>query len=384
MTPRTALKAWLVMVALLAAGSFGSWALQDTLARAAPLEAADLSEGMARLQRLLEALPAITRRADAVLVVGSSPTQHGFSPQRYQDALAAQGKQVAAFNLGIPGGDPRVERALAERLAREYANAGNRARLVLLEVTPYQLTRAYSSDSKNRELDDLKLSALLSPKVLSRLPPGEAAHVVAIDAQGRRSAFVSASLLSTLTVERSPAWWPFAREIDPLAERKRLAGLMRAAVHQPEWDPVTHGEPQYFTPETATTYTQWRALKTTETTMRAELEWRIENADILERRFDPARVADLYATIAALQSCAEKVQLWVAPTNPRYVAVTAEGRARQKVLFDALAAKGYPVIDLEAEGRFVAEDFIDTTHLEEEFGRPRLSVRLAEADVTTF
>src|SRR5439155_17192666 len=45
-------------------------------------------------------------------------------------------------------------------------------------------------------------------------------------------------------------------------------------------------------------------------------------------------------------------------------------------------AKGYPVVDLEAERSFVAEDFIDTTHLEEEFGRPRLSVRLAAPDVT--
>ncbi|MFT3838237.1 MAG: hypothetical protein QM723_14740 [Myxococcaceae bacterium] len=377
MDRRTALKAWLAMVALLAAGAFGSWVLQSTLARAAPLEAADFSEGMARLELLLNALPAIARHSDAVLVVGSSPTQHGFSPERYQQALEARGVRAAAFNLGIPGGDPQVERALSERLAREYAGAGTRAKLVLLEVTPYQLTRAYSSDSKNRELDDLKLSALGSPQVLSRLPVGEAAHVVAIEAQGRRSAFVSAALVGTLAVDRSPAWWPFAREIDPLAERKRLAGVMRAAVHQPEWDPVTHGESRYFTPETAAVYAQWRALKTTETTMRAELGWRVANADILERRFDPARVEELYATIAALETFADKVQLWVAPTNPRYITPTAQGLARQKVLFDALAAGGHPVVDLEAEHGFIAEDFIDTTHLEEEIGRPKLSDRLA-------
>jgi hypothetical protein len=384
MKARKALQAWGAMVALLAAGAFGSWALQDTLARAAPLEAADFSEGMGRLEQLLDAVPVIVRENDAVLVLGSSPTQHGFSPERYQQGLAAQGKHAVAYNLGLPGGDPLVQRALAERLGREYAAAGTRAKLVLLEVTPYQLTKAYGSNSKNRELEDIKLSALLSPKVASRLPVGEAFHVAAIDVQGHRSAFVSASLVSMLAVDRSPEWWPFAREVDPLAERKRLAGLMRAAAHQPDWDPATHGEPRYFTPETATTYSQWRALKTTESTMQAELKWRVGNADILERRFDPKLVEDLYATIAALQPCAEKVQLWVAPSNPKYIVPTSEGLARQRALFATLAANGHPVIDLETEHAFIPEEFIDTTHLEEEFGRPKLSRRLADADLSAF
>jgi hypothetical protein len=380
MTPRTALKAWGTMAALLLAGALGSWALQSAVARLAPLENADFSEGAPRLEQLLAALPTIARTPDAVVVFGSSMTQHGFSPETYEHHLTARAGHATAFNLGLPGADAEVQRALAERIAAQFAKAGTKAKLVLVEVTPFQLTLARSGNQHNRELDDLKLASLVSPAVLwrtLRASPSDAAHVVAIEAQGRQSAYVTAAVVGALLFDRAPKWWPEPEPPDAFAERKALARQLRDET-APAWDPATRGETRLYTPQTTATYAQWRALRTNDETLRADLQWRVETTDLLELHFDPARVAHLDAELAALASCAERVQLFLAPTNPAYVHQTPEGAARLRALVDHLAATGHPVVDLNDEHGFEPGDFIDTTHLEEERGRPKLSRRLAE------
>ncbi len=380
-----ALKALAVMGALLAAGLLGSWGLQARVEAAAPLEAADFSEGASRLAELLDELPRIAKDPRAVLVFGSSLTQHGFSPERYEAGLAARGVKATAYNLGLPGADSEVQRALAERIAAEYRAAGTKAKLVLLEVTPFQLTEARAGNEKSRELDDLKLSLLLSRPLFARLAretPSGAAHVTALALQGHHSAWVTSAVLAEQTTGQSPAWWPGPRDLDPLAERKALAAQMREKAAQPAWDPRTRGEPRYFLPETADVYAKWRALKRDDAALRAELKWRVESADLLELHLDPRRVEHLYATIDALASCAEQIRLFAAPVNPKYVHPSDDGRGRKRALFETLKANGHPVVDLDAEQGFVPEDFIDTTHLEEEWGRPRFSRRLADEDLS--
>ena len=76
-----------------------------------------------------------------------------------------------------------------------------------------------------------------------------------------------------------------------------------------------------------------------------------------------------HALVWKLAQSPHPTHLWCAPGNGGIAA-------------ECLAANGHPVVDLEAQHAFVPEDFIDTTHLEEQWGRPRLSRRLADPDLS--
>ncbi|HSP78570.1 MAG TPA: SGNH/GDSL hydrolase family protein [Myxococcaceae bacterium] len=359
------------------------------LERTTPQEArAHLTEGAGRIRDFLQALPEVASREDAALVFGSSLIQHGFSPEVFEAHLGAP--PVTAYNLGFPGVEPEVQHLLALRVAEAFRRSGRRARLTVVEFTPFQATAARGQAPRFRELANVKKALLATPGEVAKealRSPEEAAHLAALQALGGTSPLAVTPLLeSQLLGGPPPAWWPGPRPEEPDAERKALAARMRAVRARlegrtvPEWDARRRGEVRHLFDETREDYAAWARLRSAPELLELERQWRVETSDLLELRFDERKVAAFSEAVRALASVSERTVLLLAPRNLAWAEPTPEGRARLAEVVARLSREtGVPVVDLAEAPGFGPEDFIDVTHLNESSGRPKLSRRLAEA-----
>ncbi|PTL82825.1 hypothetical protein DAT35_18875 [Vitiosangium sp. GDMCC 1.1324] len=352
-----------------------------------PETRANITEGAGRVRGFLQALPDIAAREDSALVFGSSIIQHGFSPEVFEAHL--RGPRVTAYNLGFPGVDPEVQQLLAHRVAEAFQRGNHRARLMVVEFTPFQATLARGQASRYRELAQVKKALLSTPGDLAETAlhsPEEASHLASLQALGGRSPLAVTSLLEHQLLDGPPpAWWPGPRAEEPDTGRKALIERVRAGRARvegrpvPEWDPLRRGEVRLVFEQTREDYLAWLRLRAAPEMLEGDLQWRVETSDILELRFDERRVAAFVDVVRTLASVSERTVLLLAPRNRAWVHLTPEGRARlAEVVARLTRDTGVPVLDLTEAPEFTAEDFVDTTHLNESSGRPKLSRRLAE------
>lgn len=357
-----------------------------TLERTTPREArAHLTEGSHRVVDFLQALPAIAEREDAVLVVGSSIIQHGFSPEAFEQHL---GRPVTAYNLGFPGVDAEAQSMLARKVADTFASTGKRARLSVVEFTPFQSTEARARATRFREHASVKKALLLTPEALARVAlrsPEEAAHLGSLWALGGTSPLSVTDYLSHRLFEGAPpAWWPGpVAEEDP--ERKALAkslaeGIAAAERRQvPEWDGQRRGEARMLFTESREAYETLLQRRRAAEVLEAEQQWRVETSDLLELRFEEVQVRAFIDAVRTLAGASRETLVLLAPRNRAWAEPTPEGRARLAgVLARIERETGVPVVNLADSPEFTPEDFLDVTHLNETSGRPRLARRLAE------
>ncbi len=344
------------------------------------------TEGAGRIQDFLAALPGIAAREDAVLVVGSSIIQHGFSPEAFEQRL---GEPVTAYNLGFPGVDPEVHALLARRVAEAFGRTGQRARFTLVEFTPFQATLARAQSTSYREHAAVKKALLLDADTLARVAlrsPEEASHLGALRAMGGTSSHTVTRYLSHhLSPAKAPAWWPGPANPVRDPERQRLverldAGIAAAEKREvPEWDPVRRGEVRWVFEETREAYATILQRRRAREVMESDQQWRVRTSDLLELRFDEAQVRAFIEAVRTLASASRDTLVLLAPRHREWATPTPEGRARlAEVLARIEREAGVKVLDLAESPEFTPEDFIDVTHLNETLGRPRLSRRLAD------
>lgn len=360
------------------------WLLVRT---SAPEIRGQYTEGSIRLTEFLETLPEISQREDAVLVFGSSIIQHGFSPEAFEQQLGAP---VTAYNLGFPGVDPVMQSLLARKVAQAFEHTGRKARFTWVEFTPFQATLARGKSEWYREQSAVKKALLADPLTLARTAqqsPEEASHVGALWLMGGISPLSVTSLLEERIFDGpSPSWWPVPPPEDPTAERKAWVARIhagRAAIERrevPEWDPMRRGEVRWIFDETREPYLAWARLRSAPPILEADRAWRVETADLLELRFDDAQVTAFIEAVRALASVSRETRVVLAPRNRAWNQPTPEGRARLAAVLARIEREsGVPVLDLAESPEFGPEDFIDVTHLNEAYGRPKFSRRLAEA-----
>ncbi|WP_224365528.1 SGNH/GDSL hydrolase family protein [Hyalangium versicolor] len=375
------------LVLVLAALGLARGFVSLLVSTSAPELRGQYTEGSIRLSEFLEVLPEISRREDAVLVFGSSIIQHGFSPEAFEQRLGAP---VTAYNLGFPGVNPLMQALLARKVAQSFEHTGRKARLTLVEFTPFQATLARGKSSWYREQSAVKKALLADPPTLAetaRNSPEEASHVGALWLMGGISPLSVTSLLETrIFDEPSPSWWPVPPPEDPSAERKALAARIlstRAAIEHrevPEWDPVRRGEVRWIFDETREAYLAWARLRSAPELLKADVQWRVNTSDMLELRFDDAQVTGFIEAVRTLASVSQETRVVVGPRNRAWNQPTPEGRARLAAVLARIKREtGVPLLDLSESPDFVPEDFIDVTHFNESHGRPKFSRRLAEA-----
>jgi hypothetical protein len=348
------------------------------------------SEGRDRLVGFLEALPEIAQRKDAVLVFGSSLIQHGFSPETFEQHL---GLPVTAYNLGFPGVDPEVQALLARRIANTFEKSGHRARLTLVEFTPFQATVARARWQRFRELASVKKAVLMDPLTLARVArrsPEEASHLGALRLLGNTSPLMVKSLVDERISDKPvPSWWPVR---PPAFDETKYRRAWVASIHAgraaaerrnvPEWDPVRRGEVRWLFDETHSEYDSWARSRNTWLVLKPELQWRVASSDMLELHFDEEQVRFFIEAVRALASVSRETRVVLMPRNREWNQPTPEGRARLAAVLTRITREtDVRVLDLSDSPEFRPGefgDFIDVTHLNESRGRPKLSRRLAE------
>ncbi len=345
------------------------------------------TEGSGRLKDFLGQLPELAQHEDAVLVFGSSIIQHGFSPETFEQHL---GTPVTAYNLGFPGVDPEMQALLARRVADAFERTGHKARLSLVEFTPFQATLARGKAQYFREHTAVKKALLANPLMFAqaaRRSPEEASHLGALWLMGGVSPLSVTSLLEDRIFDGpTPPWWPVPPPQDPAMERKawveRIHASRAVIEHRevPEWDPIRRGEVRWVFDETREAYLAWARLRSAPELLEADRQWRVDTSDLLELHFDDQQVAGFIAAVRALASVSRETRVVLAPRNQAWNQPTPEGRARLAAVLARIEREtGAPVLNLAKSPEFGPEDFIDVTHLNESSGRPKFSRRLAEA-----
>ncbi|MFL5350265.1 MAG: hypothetical protein ACJ8AT_36280 [Hyalangium sp.] len=373
----------LLVAALGLARGFAALVMHET----PPELRGQITEGAGRLEDFLGQLPEISQHDDAVLVFGSSIIQHGFSPETFEQHL---GTPVTAYNLGFPGVDPEMQALLARKVADTFERSGHKARLSLVEFTPFQATLARGRAPYFREHTDVKRAILAKPLLLAQVArhsPEQASHLGALWLLGGVSPRSVKSILEDRIFDGpTPSWWPVPEPRDSGSERKawveRIHASRAAIEHRevPEWDPVRRGEVRWVFDETREAYLAWARLRSAPELLEADRQWRVDSSDLLELRFDDQQVGAFIEAVRALASVSRETRVVLAPRNRAWNQPTPEGRTRLAAVLARIEREtGARVLDLAESPEFGPEDFIDVTHLNESSGRPKLSRRLAEA-----
>lgn len=347
--------------------------------------------GMERVETFLRHLPEVASHdRPTALVFGSSIVQFGFSPAAFDARLAERGIHVDSYNLGLGGNNPSIQRLIADRVAAAFQRAGRKASLVIVEFTPFQATRARLSG-------ELGVIALAKRSQLVDLPerfrttlrsPADGCSLLALAALGGYSPSATTTVLEHWMLDPpDPSWWPGpaqeapAQSVDDALEA-RIHELTRKTLgDEPSaWTPQWRGEFRMVFPDTLALYAEYVAMRTTRARMERDRRQRIASSDVVELHFDEQLVEDEIAVIRSLQTIAQRSFLVIAPSNRAWIRPTPAALARLQGVVDRLQREtGVPLLDLSMSEAFVAEDFIDTTHLNEHRGRPKLSRMLAEA-----
>ncbi len=98
------------------------------------------------ISRVTEArsyLPQIVEQdEDLVMSFGSSLTAAAFSARQFDRQMAERGIQIKSYNFGFGGLNPFFQDYLSRRIRDEFQSNDKRLKLVLIEFTPLQNTRA--------------------------------------------------------------------------------------------------------------------------------------------------------------------------------------------------------------------------------------------------
>lgn len=365
-SPRTDLRTFVLICALLAA-SVGVARLALSVLRAHTLSTTWGREtiGGPRLQEMLANLDRVT----GGVFLGSSVGQAGFSPASFDEEMARLGAPITTYNLAFLGGNGRLYRLLARRL-RE---SGTTLDVSMLELTPFQHTRARTVGSRFAKFNRSRVAALstTSEIVASALhSPEEASRLLAMKLLGAQMTDIASTIVKD---------WIYAPEVmDP--QDQDNADFELGFGSSIVWDVAGRGERRsVVSAETARAYEDMLTRSYSRDALVEQRDQRIEETDFLELHFDPELVDDFIAAVRELAPVSRHTVVVVMPVNRAWGEPTPAGHQRlADVLARIHAETGAAIIDLTEAPEFGESDFLDTDHLNEPRGRPKLSRLLAD------
>lgn len=322
-----------------------------------------------RLSEMVAAFPAIAESAErpTTLVIGSSLVVHGFSGRVFEAELREKGISTDAYNLGMNGINPEVQVVLARRLRAAFEKRHAKARLSVVEFTPFQATTARRKDPDFAHLGVTNLAKIADGRSVlaeARQSPSDAAELVTLMTWGSESPEV----VGDAYFERvfapllpAPTLKPFQKKI---RERR-----------EPEFLSV-RGDSTILDDLGVDDYSAWLKNRRSET--RQDLKTRIDCCDILGLHFDPRAVDAQIAFVKEVQAMSEQVVLLVAPRNAAWVKPGPDAIARLKEATQRITtATNVPLLDLYDAPEFGPDDFVDSTHCDALSGAPKLSRAIA-------
>ncbi len=346
----------------------------------------------------IEHLPEIVagnRDKRKVFVFGSSMVQAGFEPTVFDSAMAARGVDSISYNYGIGNLNPTFQELITRRIQERFLEGDGRLALALVEFTPFQATIA-----RNRFTGmtaDQNLAILSSTAELWEITREDPTRGIRLfDIRYLRDG-VSAELITSIpaligsTVAnnvRNEAYRAAVERTNALEEEfDALRGSTEPIQGSDRWNVALRGgriDKSGYSREVLDAMGAWVASRRHPEFMQADLQRRIESADILELGFDDRQIEKFIELVRNFLPIADHVEVILMPRNTDWVNYTPEVQSRLDGVLRRIAREtGVYVRDFQTDPRITTEHYIDTTHLSFHDGIDAFSRILAEeyADV---
>ena len=333
--------------------------------------------GVERLRQILSALPRIAAGPGKKgVVLGASAVAQGFSPEEFDARLAEEKISLTSYNLGQNAPDPLILRLLTARIRTTFESRSERLFLSIIEFSPGDSTQA--AESGLAQVDSIRRAQLAGWGELARLftkSPKTGADLGALKALGGLGApELAGALRQRLLTERE-------KETERAVLIRELDRELRAIGSGREiasWDWRRRGGQRLLFPATRKTY-EALVRSSTPAWLASDRRGFVANGDILELRFSDEMIANFVRAVKNLQAISEHTYVLISPRNAAWIAPTPAGAERlSRVLSRIGRETGGKTIDFYSDQEFLPADFLDTVHLNEISGRPKLMKALAK------
>lgn len=337
---------------------------------------------LGRVHQAQLALERITAEPhDLVMFYGSSMTQAGFSPRKFDREVnslneSPSGKNIKSFNFGFGGLNPYFQDLLSRRIAEGFVAKDKRLKLAMIEFNPFQSTKARWQGSIT-SLDSFVTMLATDKEMLAMALDDVTRGVRLFNIKYVRNQ-ISAEMITSyyghglFPPERQQVF----NEDEAVVKAKRALEKQLAEAFEREY-PDYQGEewfydwqgggtiPEERSSETLALFKQYSATAYTEAHMKNDRLSRIESADIEGLDFEPLLIESFINTVKNFQSMSDKVAVIMLPRNSRWIHYSLETQAR---LYAAVAqieaATGVKIVDHQQLEGIDESMFRDTTHLD--------------------
>ena len=326
----------------------------------------------------LEALPGIVasnRSRRKVFVFGSSMAQAGFEPEVFDREMAANGVDSISYNYGIGNLDPTFQELITRRIKERFIEGDGRLALALVEFTPFQATIArgrFSRVTADQSIAILSTNAELWD--ITRRDPTRGIRLFNIrylrdGVSAELITSIPALLRSTVAINATSEDYraAVARTNELEARFDELRASSEPIQGSDRWKVSLRGgrlDKSGYSSEALDAADAWVTSRRHPALMKADLQRRIDSADILELHFDSRQIDRFVDLVRNFLPIADHIEVILMPRNSDWVHYTPEVQSWLSAVLRHISEQtGVHVRDFQTDPRITPEHYIDTTHL---------------------
>lgn len=332
-------------------------------------------------------LPADDERK-VVYVLGSSLIEFGFSPEIFDQALAAQGVQTVSYNFGYGNADPSIHQKFAHRLRKDFAEHAEVIDLVIFEFAPFQATQRRAA--LTGQLDHAAHAVIDDWRDFLALAPDDHEEAIALfNTRYLRNGVPAEAITNLLSMPIRNAGRLNAQVIEE--QGPPLGELGWKLYHQlmDEW-PQAHppggwyqqdrgGLPPTASADALALSAQVMKRMQHPDRMAASRQQRIDCCDMEDLNIDPVMLDRFIDAIRQAQKVSKRVDLLLMPRNRDVIQLSDLGRENLRRAIERIAAEtGVRVVDFSESDGYGVDKFFDADHLTLFSGRQYFSEQLAD------
>ena len=347
-----------------------------------------LGEYNDRITKPLGILPEISNTSERkkVIVYGSSMTQYGFDPLVFDRTTSLLGASTVSYNFGVPNVDPGYQEVMTRRIREFFEDEQTELDLVLVEFNPFQTTMA--REARSFISRDQNQAVLFNHSEMWQVVKNDPARGIRLFNIRYLRDGVSAEMLTSfasfMISRRSPSLAFRHAQRDRSVAEERFEQLRNRDTGEGfhYWNEHYRGgrnDKEQFKPDTLLALKAWSKSQRHPAFLRADLDNRIRQADILGLEFSE-RLSDAFIQMVHnFQAISHHVEVILMPRNTAWVNYDHEAQSRLNRLLARIEREtGARVRDFQEMPSIEVAHFRDTTHLSTYDGAEIFSIALAK------
>ena len=324
------------------------------------------------------------------MVFGSSMTDAGFSPRRFDKLLAERGIEVKSFNFGFGGLNPFFQDYLSRRIREAFEEKDRRLDLALLEFCPFQVTEGRWRGAISAVDSFVPLLATGEEMwEIAKEDPTRGVRMLNIRylRDGISAEMITHYLGGELRPPRPRSQLPPDEEAR--ARMREIGGEFQRRMKEdyPDYDgadwyyPWQGGGtiPEERSQETRDLVAEYFALERLPRSMENDKLNRIACCDIEELPFEELLVESYIRIVRNFQRFSNKVEVILLPRNTEWIHYSPEAQGRLNTVLRRIEEEtGVTVRNFQELPEITTEMWSDTTHLARYSGDEAFTARLVE------